>query len=148
MRHWIFALVAGVLVGFGFGFGLSFLWRSETKSPTVVALINVDIRVRTELTKYPRIKVVDQVLIDEGIRVRKDEPEMTRNRKVCQELGVNLMVVGELHTGEIDGKKWRSGSVKLIEVETGALRWSKDWRDDGDANLPQLVAEEVRKLIQ
>jgi hypothetical protein len=154
MRQWILALVVGLLIGLGLGVGLSFLWFAQTRPTIAVALIPDDAQFRAQLTKNSRIKVVAPELVAEGLEFRKTEPELTRKRKTCQDLGVNVMVVIDTRVNTVEGKSLCTGSVKVIEVDSGALRWSKDWHETDFADwnyrrndLPQAVADEVGKLI-
>ena len=154
MRQWILALVVGLLIGLGLGVGLSFLWFAHPRPTITVALIPEDAQFRAQLTKNPRIKVVASELIADGLEIRKAEPELTRKRKACQDLGVNVMVVIDARFNTVEGKSVCTGSVKVIEVDSGALRWSKQWHETdfadwnyGRNGLPQAVADEVGKLI-
>jgi hypothetical protein len=126
MRHWVYALVLGILLGLGLGVGVTLLWHSERKQatpPVVVALFDGsgNAEYRQALGKIG-VKMVNSNLLGESFLLRqaerKDEPEMTRYRKVSQEFGAKLLVSIRVFGGP---NEKQITDAQIFEVDSGVL---------------------------
>ena len=174
MRHWACALVLGILLGVGLGVGGTLLWYGERKqttpqsvpqAPAVIVLLGQDdgaqfgddslAQVGIELQNLSvNAKLVNGDLLMESVRLRKDdplrkdEPELTRFRKVSQEFGANLLVVIRYGmSGPNEKQMSKSTQVRIFAVDTGILLWDKHWLNNEPASA-NLVAEAIKNLTQ
>jgi hypothetical protein len=164
MRHWVYALVLGILLGLGLGVGGTLLWHSERKqapppvTPAVVALFNNSGKEEFYFALINRsVRLVDRDLLQNSLRLReaerKDESRMTRYRKVSQEFGAKLLVIIE-NTGQ--GPKFigdrethhNKDYAQIFEVDSGVLLRAWDNTNNDWPAKPAPVAEAVKTLAE
>ncbi len=174
MRHWVYALVLGILLGAVLGVGETLLWHGASKqalpqsvprAPAVIVLLGQEdgaqfgdgslAQVGSELQNHSvNAKLVNGDLLMESVRLRKDdplhkdEPELTRFRKVSQEFSANLLVVIRYGmSGPNEKQMSKSTLVRIFAVDTGVLLWDKHWFNNEPASA-KLVAEAIKNLSQ
>jgi hypothetical protein len=163
MRHWVYALVLGILLGLGLGVGGTLLWHSERKqapppvTPAVVALFNNSGNEEFYFAINRSVRLVDRDLLQDSLRLReaerKDESRMTRYRKVSQEFGAKLLVKIEI-TGK--GPKFigdrethhDKAYAQIFEVDSGVLLRAWDNTNNLWPAEPAPVAEAVKTLAE
>jgi hypothetical protein len=156
MRHWVYALVLGILLGLGLGVGGTLLWHSERKqapppvTPAVVALFNNSGKEEFRYALAHRsVRIVDPDLLGDSLRLReaerKDESRMTRYRKVSQEFGAKLLVTIDIIGG---GPMAKKAMARIYEVDSGVLLRAWDNTTNAWPAEPEPVAEAVNSLAQ